>query len=156
MPPIRGQGAIFAAALAQVGSLMLPGWLAPAVIVASYLLLCWVLVSNWDRQPARIIFLGAAMNALVIALNGGRIPVDMELAAWVGFDTTPLLGGGTYKHAAMTDATRLGFLGDVIPIPWPFRRVISIGDIFIAMGAFLFVQELMGRPIQFRTRRLSL
>lgn len=156
MPPIRGQALIFTAAAAQIGSLLLPSPAARSVIIASYVLLGWVLLRNWDRQPARIIFLGAAMNALVIAVNGGRIPVDIELATWVGFDTTPLLDGGTYKHAAMSEVTRLGFLGDVIPVPWPVRRVISIGDIFIALGVFLFVQELMGRPIEFRTRRLSL
>jgi hypothetical protein len=41
--------------------------------------------------------------------------------------------------------TNLWLLGDIIniPPPYPFPQTISIGDIFIALGAFLFIQNNM-------------
>ncbi|MGZ0051826.1 DUF5317 family protein [Brevibacillus gelatini] len=39
------------------------------------------------------------------------------------------------------------FLTDVIYMPLIIPRVISIGDIFIMLGAFLLVQRLMNKPI---------
>lgn len=153
-PVVRSQPAIFAAALAQAAGIWLPGPLDRAAILTSYALLGWVLVQNRESLPARVILVGVALNGLVIAANGGRMPVDMDLAAWVGSDTTKLLGGGFFKHVAMTDGTRLRFLGDVIPLAWPLRRAISVGDIFTGAGIFLLVQDLMGRPVTFGARRL--
>ena len=44
----------------------------------------------------------------------------------------------------MTDATLLPFLGDVIPLP---ASVISIGDVFLAIGIGVFVEDRMRQPI---------
>jgi hypothetical protein len=44
----------------------------------------------------------------------------------------------------MTESTRLPFLGDVIPLP---ANVISIGDVFLAIGIGIFLEERMRTPI---------
>ena len=47
------------------------------------------------------------------------------------------------KHEAMTEDTRLPFLGDIIriPPPYPLPKILSIGDIFLIVGVFVFFQE---------------
>jgi hypothetical protein len=51
------------------------------------------------------------------------------------------------KHTMLTSTTHLGFLGDIIPItkPYPRTQIISIGDIVMNIGIFLFIQYLMVR-----------
>lgn len=93
------------------------------------------------------IFAGVFLNFLVMALNGGRMPVSVEVAAKV-LDPSYIqeLTGGLYaKHAAMSDSTLLGFLGDVIPFRRPYlgAQVISIGDIIMNIGIFIYIQYLM-------------
>ncbi len=42
----------------------------------------------------------------------------------------------------MSAKTKLNFPKDIIPIRY-FNQVISIGDVFILLGFFLFIQEVM-------------
>ncbi|WP_094548988.1 DUF5317 family protein [Petroclostridium xylanilyticum] len=48
-------------------------------------------------------------------------------------------------HTLITSSTRLSILADIIaiPKPYPLPKVLSIGDIFIAFGVFVFIQEAM-------------
>lgn len=134
--------------------MQLAGFLAPGtpfnltLIVASYIMLLFVVLQNMQHQSLRLLFLGLLLNFVVIALNGGRIPVDVEVARALGITVDDLLSGTAIKHVAMGNGTVLAFLGDVIPIP-VINKVISIGDIFIMLGTFVLVQELMGLGIQF-------
>ncbi|MCG5027033.1 DUF5317 domain-containing protein, partial [Anoxybacillus flavithermus] len=59
----------------------------------------------------------------------------------------PVLNGTDFKHTVLTEQTVLPFLSDIIYMPSIIPRVISIGDIFIMLGAFLLVQRLMNKPI---------
>jgi hypothetical protein len=49
------------------------------------------------------------------------------------------------KHYMMDAGTRLSFLGDIIPLskPYPRTQVISIGDVVMNFGMFLFIQSVM-------------
>jgi Family of unknown function (DUF5317) len=99
------------------------------------------------KQPGFIvIFAGVLLNFIVMALNGGRMPVSIEAAQFLGREYIEALKAGVYgKHQAITSETLLPFLGDIIPLspPYPRRQVISIGDVVINVGAFLFIQHLM-------------
>lgn len=81
-----------------------------------------------------------------MALNGGRMPVSLEAATILDPAYASAIQNGLYgKHAVLTDSTLLGFLGDVIPItdPYPKDQVISIGDIVMNIGIFIFIQRVM-------------
>jgi hypothetical protein len=80
------------------------------------------------------------MNFSVIAINGG-MPVLLEAVQVAGGSGIPDLGA---RHVLMTEATRLPFLADVIPLP---ANVISMGDVFLAIGIGVFVEDRMRQPI---------
>jgi len=101
---------------------------------------------NRNNQGFVLIFIGVLLNFLVMALNGGRMPVSIEAGQFLGMEYVDALKAGTYgKHIAMDQTTLLPFLGDIIPLsaPYPKEQVISIGDVIMNVGAFLFIQHLM-------------
>jgi hypothetical protein len=72
---------------------------------------------------------GSLLNRLVIAANGGKMPVRPSLSLWTGYYRPGMLEAGTDAlHIPMTDATRLNFLADYIDTGF---SVMSIGDLLI-------------------------
>jgi hypothetical protein len=107
------------------------------------LLFLWL---NRNQPGFIIIFAGVLLNFIVMAVNGGRMPVSVEAAQFLGREYIDALQSGVYgKHQAITQETLLPFLGDIIPLspPYPRQQVISIGDVIINVGAFFFIQHLM-------------
>lgn len=132
----------------QLVSFLRPGsFVNTALMVVSYILLLYGLIRNHHLQSLRLILLGVILNALVIVSNGGRMPVDLEAARVANVDVSSLQAGTDAKHLEIGPGTRLGFLGDVIPLP-VLDRVISVGDIAILLGIFLLVQDLMGKKLE--------
>jgi hypothetical protein len=91
------------------------------------------------RLAGVVIVLGAAMNALVIGLNG-RMPYAPAAAAAVG--SAPGLEGP--KNAPADAGTRLAPLGDIIPVPL-INKVASPGDVLISGGTVALVMLAMRR-----------
>ena len=114
--------------------------LAVTLILASYVPLLLFVWLNRRMAGMWIAGIGILMNFTVIALNAG-MPVMLEAIEVAGGGGIPDLGA---RHVVMTDATRLPFLGDVIPLP---ANVISIGDVFLAIGIGVFVEDRMRQPI---------
>ncbi|MCZ0755774.1 DUF5317 domain-containing protein [Anoxybacillus sp. J5B_2022] len=113
------------------------------VIYATGLVFLWL---NRHQPGFTVIFAGVLLNFIVMLLNGGRMPVSVEAAQFLGREYIEALKAGVYgKHEAITSATWLPFLGDIIPLspPYPRQQVISIGDVVMNVGAFIFVQHLM-------------
>ena len=91
-----------------------------------------------------VIALGCFLNALVILLNKGSMPLA-EIGPYVGkseFANEYLLSGKLPVYHIINENTLLWFLGDVIWVPF-FRIFISIGDIILYGGTFLLVQHLI-------------
>lgn len=153
---VRCPWLIFTALGLQLVAVATPRSISPLLVLVSYAVLLTGLAFNLEKQSLRLIFVGVLLNAVVIGVNAGHMPVSVSAAAGLGFDTRPLLAGTDYKRVAMTDTTLFNFLGDVIPVPFPMPRVVSIGDVLIALGAFLLIQEFMSKPVNLRTRRLTL
>jgi hypothetical protein len=114
--------------------------LAVALILISYLPLLLFVWLNRDMAGMWIAGIGILMNFTVIALNAG-MPVMLEAIQVAGGSGIPDLGA---RHVLMSEGTKLPFLGDVIPLP---RSVISIGDVFLAIGIGVFVEDRMRTPI---------
>jgi hypothetical protein len=102
-----------------------------------------------------LIWLGVLLNFIVMIANSGRMPVSLDAAAILDPAFTTYLKEGLYaKHQILTDASLFGFLGDIIPIthPYPREQVISIGDVIMNIGSFLFIQHLM---LQYKAKKTS-
>jgi hypothetical protein len=115
------------------------------VVYAAGLYMLWL---NRKEKGFWWIFAGVALNFIVMLANGGKMPVSVEATASV-FDPVyaQILteGVAVSKHAALDDSTLLPFLGDIIPIttPYPISQVISIGDVVMNFGIFIYLQNVM-------------
>lgn len=114
------------------------GALALALVLASFGAVGSFAFANRRAFGMPMIALGAGLNLLVIAVNGG-MPVSAEAFAAVGGDPAEVIRG---KHFLDDGSARLRLLGDVIA--WPLRpRIVSIGDLILWTGISLLVSELM-------------
>jgi hypothetical protein len=122
------------------------GQLSNGLFLAIYAIGLIFLWLNRHHPGFMVIFIGVLLNFIVMSLNGGRMPVSIEAAQFLGREYIDALKAGIYgKHEAITESTLLPFLGDIIPLspPYPRQQVISIGDVVMNVGAFIFIQHLM-------------
>ncbi|MHB1417171.1 MAG: DUF5317 domain-containing protein, partial [Chloroflexota bacterium] len=117
-----------------------------------YLLLGVVIVANRRLPGMLVVGLGVLMNFLVIAANGGYMPIAPEALVAQGQHALAAAETGTHvagsKDAVVErEQTRLWFLSDVITTPGiPFwQRSFSVGDVVLAVGLFCLVQGGMRR-----------
>ncbi|HZJ48138.1 MAG TPA: DUF5317 domain-containing protein [Acidimicrobiia bacterium] len=135
----------------QIGAVFLPRSehdLVVGLILAAYaplLLFVWL-----NRQMAGlwVAGIGILMNFTVIAVNGG-MPVMLEAVKLAGGSVDMVLGA---KHVALTETTQLAFLSDVIPLP---KNVISLGDVFLAIGVGVFLEDQIRRPVRLFAHRVQ-
>lgn len=99
---------------------------------------------------------GLVLDLVVMVINWG-MPVS----------ASALVGAGLVEESAVTDivlsggrsvatGARLGFLGDVIPLPW--GQVISVGDILILAGTTLVTASVLRGAVvghQYRGRLMA-
>ncbi|MFF0828742.1 DUF5317 domain-containing protein [Brevibacillus sp. NPDC003359] len=137
---------LFAAIGLQLCSALFSSWGGLFISVA-YLLLLIFFYSNREHEDIRVFMIGWFFNALAIWSNGGKMPIDIELAKKLPYSVEPIINGTDFKHSVLDSNSNLSFLSDILFMPFPIARVISIGDIFIMLGAFLLVQRVMGKPI---------
>jgi Family of unknown function (DUF5317) len=124
-------------------------WAKIALITSQAVLLVFVgLNLNKQRHRNRVGFwllgIGLALNLSVILLNGGLMPISPESVSSMAPDAAPgswHIGSrlGTGKDIVLAaDQTHLWWASDRFLLPFPGHRVaFSLGDVFIAIGAFL-------------------
>lgn len=124
-----------------------------ALILVSFVPLLGLVILNRDRTGMWLAGVGVLMNFSVIALNGG-MPVLAEAAEVAGgFAGGALALGESYKHVALDETTRLSFLADVIPIRLANQgQVVSLGDVFLAVGLARFLESELRRPVRWFKR----
>ncbi|WP_432405923.1 DUF5317 domain-containing protein [Wukongibacter sp. M2B1] len=110
-----------------------------------YSLLFIFFAYNIRSKALMIVCFGVLLNFIVIAANNGFMPVSVDTALAKGFtqSITKLSEGKIAGHSILIKGdTNLWFLADIIniPPPYPFPQTISIGDIFMAIGTFSFIQ----------------
>jgi hypothetical protein len=118
-------------------------------------LLTWTL---WQIELIRGIWLiavGSALNLVVIAANGARMPVASELAGSL------VRSGQTGQYTLMTAETTLNGLADWIALPgigrW-LREAYSPGDVVVALGIGVVIALAMRSqtgPVETRPRIVS-
>lgn len=136
------------------------GQASAAIYMVVYVLGLVFLFLNRKNEGFLLIFVGVFLNFLVMIINGGRMPVSGEAATVLNPEYVQALKDGLYaKHELMAQTTNLKFLGDIIPLskPYPRTQIISIGDVIMNIGIFLFIQYLMVRlPKESGNARASL
>jgi hypothetical protein len=86
------------------------------------------------------------------------MPVSPDAAAAVGMPASRiafLAAGRSLTHRLLRPDTKLWWLGDVVYLPRPIAQspLFSVGDIILAAGLFLLVQNAMaGGPSRSRVR----
>lgn len=127
----------------------LRGWpiadpLASFLFVLGYALMVYIFLLNGRLAGTGLMAFGTLMNLAAIVANGGRMPVSLAALARLGADPASLDPNLGYQ--AMTEATRMAWLGDWIPLRLgPFGGVASPGDFVVAVGLFWLVQVTMVR-----------
>jgi hypothetical protein len=112
----------------------------PWLQVVAYVLFIYFVAVNSKYPGIKLFGLGSLANFLVIAANGGTMPVSAAAIAKAGITGQP---AGT--HSMLTAQSRLWFLADIIPVSFrlPMPAVVSVGDLMIVAGMFIFIQYRM-------------
>jgi uncharacterized protein DUF5317 len=86
--------------------------------------------------------LGGLCNFVAIAANSGTMPASRSALQTAGLAH----GHSVFANSAAVAHPHLGFLGDVFAIPasWPVHNVFSVGDVLIAVGAFILLHRVCG------------
>ncbi|MFN8232335.1 MAG: DUF5317 family protein [Actinomycetota bacterium] len=111
------------------------GW---GMLVGSYVALLAFVAVNRRIPGAALMAAGLLLNLAVVAPNEG-MPVSAHAVNIAAGDGTVRLPQDSAKHHLATEDDVLRFLGDAIPIPPPFRVVLSIGDLLLYAGIAWFV-----------------
>ena len=103
-----------------------------AYVLALAAIVAWTVLHFGRLRGVWLVTTGAAANLVVIAANGGRMPVAPELAG------RALQNGPIGQYTAMGPDTHLNFLADWIRL-YPSLEVYSPGDLLIAIGLAITV-----------------
>lgn len=149
---LRAWWLLFIALGLQIGTRYLPAeewseWAGVAMVLVSFVLLMGLVLMNRSKPGMWIAGLGVLMNFVVIAANGGMpvLPGAAEVAS--GFTVSEPDLSGTFKHVPLDESSRLTFFADVIPLRLVgIGEVISLGDIFLALGLGVFLEHELRRP----------
>ena len=144
--PLRLSWLLFAGVAVQIGINLAAGrgWLPDAglsgwsLLLLSQLLVIAFLIANRQLPGTWLIAGGLLLNAVVIAANQA-MPVDPAAIRAIGMEGATVPPG---KHTLMTEATRLPWLADIIPVP-PLRSIISVGDLVLGAGVLPLTHALM-------------
>ena len=134
-----------ALALQVLAITVLPG--APHALLVALHAGSYVLAAAWLWRNRRLrglplLAAGGALNALVIAVNGGQMPASEQAVRRAGL---PLQEEG-FVNSGVLDEPRLAALGDVFASPqWlPLSNVYSPGDLLLLAGAVWVVHAACG------------
>ncbi|MEW6662183.1 MAG: DUF5317 domain-containing protein [Bacillota bacterium] len=105
----------------------------------SYFLVFIFIIANRGLPGMVIMGMGLFLNFVVIAANGGVMPVSAQNISPSLIELQP--SASWALHSLMTGETKLAFLADIISLPFDPLRKISIGDVILSLGLFYFLQR---------------
>ncbi len=112
--------------------------------VIMYILILAFIFVNKKNKYIVIMGVGFMLNAIAIFANGGVMPVSSSAIETIGFSTNVHTEG---LYNLINSNTNLSFLGDIIPIDFIGRFIVSIGDVIAAIGMILFIVKSMKNTI---------
>lgn len=115
--------------------------------IISYVLLLIGIIMNLRYKSLWVVLGGAILNFTVMAANNWKRPILLEGIGLEGFERFHRLleQGNLPLYTTITHGTKLSVLGDIIivPKPYPYPHIFSIGDLIISLGLFTLIQEIM-------------
>lgn len=116
-------------------------------LLLSYIVLIGFVALNLRRIGVSIIGIGLLMNFIVISANGGLMPVTPDALARGNFPDDVTVGEwvpGSKDVLLEREDVRLWALGDRYVLDsGPATLAYSVGDVFIFVGLFVFVAEML-------------
>ncbi len=114
----------------------------PYLYIASFIILLIFVYLHRTDIGLLVIGAGILLNLVVIAFNGGMMPVDSTA---IPPDVLEELAAGEKSpfHRPADDQTLFAFLGDRIPLFYRPNQLLSIGDLVLGGGVLIFVQQHM-------------
>ncbi len=116
--------------------------IAPLFFNFSYFIIILVLIMNIEHITLNLVLAGSVMNFIVVIANGGYMPVSEVALERGGYNFVGVAGEFLdMNHIISSESTIFYSLGDIIliPPPYPFPQILSIGDIAMCIGIFLFI-----------------
>lgn len=114
------------------------------VPVIAVLLVIWARSRGWSKKDiitlillASIIYSGGVSNALVMAINGNKMPVSLTACRMMHASDkmiSDLKDGKIRGYCLINEKTKLKFLADIIPF---YRGIVSAGDVLLSLGLIL-------------------
>lgn len=118
-----------------------------AMVLFSFFLLLVLVWLNRSEPGMWIAGIGVLMNLTVIAVNGGMPVLAGAAEVASGFTISEPDVSGSFKHVPLDESSRLAFFADVIPLRLAgIGEVISLGDIFLALGLGAYLEHELRRP----------
>lgn len=115
--------------------------------ILSYVLLFIGILLNINHRSLWVVVIGSIMNLFVFLSNGWKTPISIESLNLIGLNDLAAMveQGSITLYTPLTETTKYALLADIIaiPQPYPFPQILSIGDIVISLGLFLFVQSVI-------------
>ena len=149
---LRWWGIIPAALVLQLGPLPQGGGtdllIRTIILSLSYAMIVVFTLVNVRVPGMVLIMVGVIANFAVISANGG-MPVSAEALRDSGQSavlTEMRESAPDTHHHLVTEEDSLTFLGDVIGVPAPIARAISVGDIIVCLGLIWFIASSMRGP----------
>jgi hypothetical protein len=122
-------------------------------------LVTWIVfaAANMSIPGAKLILAGLVVNLIAVAANGGTMPVSYDSVIVTYGEKGARHWMAVFpqvKDMLISNATRLRFLCDVVPLPRPFSMgcVYSVGDIITSVGGFIAIVALMRAPSRSESR----
>lgn len=137
------------------------------LLASAFAVLLVALWTNRTYPGLNLAFVGILLNATVIVVNGGFMPIWEPSLIVAGYRPEDIVSAIHVILPASLDASfllHLGPLADVIPVPLPLiQNVASVGDVFLMAGLafFLFAalvrvpRELTAEQVEVIRQRLA-
>lgn len=127
------------------------------VAFATMLLVFFIVVLNSDKRGFWLVTLGAVLNIVAMATHGLRMPVYLKALAGAGRVEMmeSLANDAVLNHIGLEQLARWSdYLGKniAIPAPYPLAYALSVGDVLMSIGIFLFVMGHMTASHYFKSK----
>lgn len=112
-----------------------------------YILVLVGFIFNIKEKGIWLALTGTLLNFIPILTNDGKMPVSVEelTNSYLYTQLDLLKDNRILTHTLANEYTKFYYLSDIIPIPkpYPFPKIISIGDVLIGISIFLLIQNYM-------------
>lgn len=122
------------------------------IVFAGGVLMFLSLLINIDKKGAWIIAIGGLLNLVAVGINDFTMPVLIETVNSIGLENLgkTIVDGSVFNYMALDNlGSYLDYLSKFIGVgaPYPFPRILSIGDIFMSFGLFYLIQGELNKPV---------